>query len=157
MTVKQQDLIDLLSACGAPGTAAGQDGPVFEQPWHAEVIATTLNLSRNGVFSWNEWVDRFSKHIAGAPQQPGEDANTAYYRQWLSALEAILAERKIIDRLAIDQAKEDWRRSYLHTEHGQPVVFRRELPEPHIHEDEDDHHHHHNGAGAPVSISPATP
>lgn len=156
--IYQQDLTELLSACGAPNGAEGQDSPVFAEPWHAETIATTLTLSRNGLFSWNEWVDCFSAHIANEPQREGEEANAAYYRQWLSALEDMLSQKKVIGQEQIAQAKEDWRRSYLHTEHGKPVNFMRGLPEPHVHYDEHHHHHHHNDAGStpqPVCISPA--
>lgn len=156
----QQDFAELLSACGAPNGADTQDSPVFAEPWHAEAVATTLTLSRNGLFNWNEWVDCFSAHIAAEPQREGEDANAAYYRQWLSALEDILAQKQIIGQEQIAQTKEDWRRSYLNTEHGKPVDFRRGLPEPHVHDDDDDHHHHddhHHSSGKPqpISISPA--
>lgn len=155
----QQELAELLSACGAPAGAADQGSAIFEQPWHAEVFATTLSLSRNGLFSWSEWVEFFSARIADAPQLPDEDAGAAYYRQWLAALEAILDRKKIIEPERISEAKEDWRRSYLHTEHGKPVVFRRGLPEPPHHHDEDHHHHHHQAhvAAMPISVSPAKP
>lgn len=148
----------LLSACGAPGTGGDGKGAVFAEPWQAETVATTLHLSRSGQFSWSEWVECFSRHIADHPQRPDEDANTAYYRQWLSALEAMLAGRQILAGVQIAEAQEDWRRSYLHTEHGKPVHFRRGLPQPDIHDhghDHDHHHHHVERGTTPISISPA--
>ena len=102
-------------------------------------------MSRRGVFTWKQWVERFSTEIRDNPQREGEDANTAYYRQWLAALEQLLASLGIADSRQIDAAQEDWRRSYLHTEHGKPVQFRRGLAPV----DADiDHHHHHHDHGA---------
>ena len=67
------------------------DGPAFAEPWMAQVFACAVHLSRQGLFTWNEWVDVFSAEIKARPQQPGEAANAAYYRQWLAALETMLA------------------------------------------------------------------
>ena len=106
---------------------------IFEQPWQAEAFAATVALHRRGVFEWSEWVSVFSGVIAERLQLPGEDANTAYYRQWLVALERLLADRRIVDAAAVDRAQEDWRRSYLNTPHGSPVVFQRDLPEADLH------------------------
>src|ERR1700722_3178489 len=65
------------------------DGPAFAEPWMAQAFACAVHLSRQGLFTWNEWVDVFSAEIKAHPQQPGEAANAAYYRQWLAELEAI--------------------------------------------------------------------
>jgi len=61
------------------------DGPAFAEPWMAQAFACAVHLSRQGLFTWNEWVDLFSAEIKAHPQQPGEAANAAYYRQWLAA------------------------------------------------------------------------
>ena len=66
------------------------DGPAFAEPWMAQVFACAVHLSRNGLFTWNEWVDVFSAEVKTHPQRPGEAANAAYYRQWLAALETIV-------------------------------------------------------------------
>ena len=33
---------------------------MFEQPWHAQLFATTVALNEAGRFSWVEWTDAFS-------------------------------------------------------------------------------------------------
>jgi nitrile hydratase accessory protein len=58
------------------------DGPPFSEPWMAQAFACAVHLSRQGLFTWNEWVDVFSAEIKAHPQRPDEDANVAYYRQW---------------------------------------------------------------------------
>src|SRR6201987_6471225 len=69
------------------------DGPAFAEPWMAQAFACTVPLSRQGLFTWNEWVDVFSAEIKAHPQQSGEAANAAYYRQWLAALENIVGQK----------------------------------------------------------------
>lgn len=146
-------------ACGLP-PSRGTGEPAFVEPWQAESLATTVALSQQGLFSWSEWVQVFSRYVREEPQVPGEGAQAAYYRQWLRALEAILVEREVVTPENLGRTKEDWRRSYLHTEHGRPVEFRRDLPVVHV--DGLDHHHHahdhghEEGAGhRPVTVSPA--
>src|SRR3984885_2911477 len=69
------------------------DGPAFAEPWMAQGFACAVHLSRQGLFTWNEWVDVFSAEIKAHPQEPGEAANAAYYRQWLAALETIVGRK----------------------------------------------------------------
>src|SRR3974377_563999 len=66
------------------------DGPAFAEPWMAQAFACTVHLSRRGLFTWNEWGDIFGTEIKTRPQQSGEAANAAYYRQWLAALETMV-------------------------------------------------------------------
>jgi nitrile hydratase accessory protein len=66
------------------------DGPPFGEPWMAQAFACAVHLGRQGLFSWNEWVEVFSAEIKAHPQRPDEAADAAYYRQWLEALEAIV-------------------------------------------------------------------
>src|SRR5689334_15204931 len=87
------------SSSTAPGVLLRElDGPAFAEPWMAQVFACAVHLSRQGLFTWNEWVDVFSAEIKAHPQQPGEAANAAYYRQWLAALETIVGLRGLDDR-----------------------------------------------------------
>ena len=51
------------------------DGPAFAEPWMAQVFACAVHLSRQGLFTWNEWVDVFSAEIKAHPQEAGEAAN----------------------------------------------------------------------------------
>jgi nitrile hydratase accessory protein len=132
------------------------DGPAFAEPWMAQVFACAVHLSRNGLFTWNEWVDVFSAEIKTHPQQPGEAVNAAYYRQWLAALETIVGLKGAASTAEISERQETWRQAYLNTPHGQPVELHHASAPPaagHHH----GHHHgdHQHGAPEPVSVSPA--
>src|SRR5713101_4834904 len=66
------------------------DGPGFAEPWMAQAFACAIQLSRQGLFTWSEWVEVFSAEIKVHPAAAGETSNAAYYRQWLAALETIV-------------------------------------------------------------------
>jgi nitrile hydratase accessory protein len=148
--------VDLAVESGIPG---------FGQPWHAEAFGMSLALSHANLFSWAEWVEIFSEEIRTQPQHADESSETAYYRQWLAALEAILVKHAALTSQEIAEAMEHWRRSYLNTPHGKPVAFNREWEDIPEYEGEghDDHHlhdHRHYPDHAelrvpqPVAISP---
>ena len=135
------------------------DVPGFGQPWHAEAFGTSLALSQAGLFSWAEWVEIFSSEIRTNPQRVDEDSEAAYYRQWLAALETVLAKHAMLTAEEIAETAEHWRRSYLNTPHGRPIAFSREWqdsPELDHHHRHDHGHHHagHAGVLQPVAISP---
>lgn len=155
---RMRAMTDEAGRCGLP-PSGGQSEPAFAEPWQAESLATAVALSRNGLFSWSEWVQVFSRYVREEPQAQGEDAQAAYYRQWLCALEALVVERAVVTREELGRTREDWRRSYLHTEHGKPVEFRRGLPAVNVDSEDHPHAHHHHPhseapAQRPVAISP---
>lgn len=142
------------------------EGAAFAEPWQAEAFACTLQLSRQGLFSWAEWVAVFSAEIKAAPVRPGESHNEAYYRQWLTALERIVGQKGATTPAEIDARQEAWRQAYLNTPHGRPVELAHAANPPaaaghhhhHDHPHDHDHHghgHHGHGAPKPVAISPA--
>ena len=119
----------------------------------AQAFACTVHLSRQGLFTWNEWVDVFSAEIKAHPQQPGEASNAAYYRQWLAALETIVGRKGAASAAEINARQETWRQAYLNTPHGQPVELHHASAPPATAAHHHDHHQH--GAPEPVSVSPA--
>ncbi len=133
--------------------------PSFAEPWQAQAFATAVHLSRSGLFAWSDWVAVFSAEIAAHPQRADEDSDTAYYRQWLAALETILAAKGVLGPAEIAEMTEHWRRSYLHTPHGQPIELRRDLTDGPDEDDHDHHHHHHDhepaGHRGPIAVSKA--
>jgi nitrile hydratase accessory protein len=129
------------------------DGPAFAEPWMAQAFACTVHLSRQGLFTWNEWVDVFSTEIKAHPQQPGESSNAAYYRQWLAALETIVGHKGATSAAEINARQETWRQAYFNTPHGQPVELHHAAVPPATTAHHHDHHQH--GAPEPVSVSPA--
>ena len=98
----------------APDTLLRElDGPAFAEPWMAQAFACTVYLSRRGLFTWNEWVDVFSTEIKTHPQQSGEAANAAYYRQWLAALETMVGLKRAASTAEISERQETWRKAIL--------------------------------------------
>ena len=55
----------------------------FAEPWQARAFALTLELHRQGAFTWPQWSAALGARIAAA--DGGE-----YYEHWLEALEALL-------------------------------------------------------------------
>ncbi|MSP30783.1 MAG: nitrile hydratase accessory protein, partial [Acetobacteraceae bacterium] len=51
-------------ALGAnPGLPADLKGPVFHEPWHAQVFAMTLALYEKRLFVWPEWAAMLGETI----------------------------------------------------------------------------------------------
>ena len=132
--------------------------PVFAQPWHAQCFATTLQLTKNGVFTPAEWAEVFGSLIREQAQRPGESSDDAFHLQWLAALEAMLVSRGHCTTDQISKIEVLWRQAFLNTPHGQPVALENantNVPTP-------VHSHHHDAAGQhraspkPVAVSPAT-
>ena len=143
-----------MTALLLPGMPQDCGEPVFAEPWQAQAFASTVALSRRGLFGWKQWVEVFAAEIAAHPQAAGESAADAYFRQWLAALETLLAGRGVLTHDEILQTHEHWRRSYIHTEHGQPVRFSRDWAAPsaelerrlaeHLLDHDHDHDHDHD-------------
>jgi nitrile hydratase accessory protein len=120
----------------------------FDEPWQADAFATVVHLSRNGAFSWTEWVNVFSSEISAHPQCDGETVSEAYYRQWLRSLEIIVGKHFGIQAHSILARQSRWRKAYLHTRHGSPVLlenapFSADADYASAESDaESDHHHH---------------
>lgn len=123
---------------------------IFHEPWQAEAFATTVHLSRSGLFTWPEWVEQFSTVIAREPATEGETTGAAYYRQWMSALEKMLARTVCLSDQVVTHRQALWHTAYLNTPHGQPVALSNagdacgDAHEHYHHEDNDPAHHHHH-------------
>ncbi len=70
---------------------------VFEEPWQGRALGMgVVVLERTGA-PWSEFRGHLAAAIAGHPVTEGESAATAYYTCWLDALDALLAERGILE------------------------------------------------------------
>jgi nitrile hydratase accessory protein len=81
------------SILDSPGLPKRADNPVFNEPWEARTFAITLKLHERGIFTWPEWSAALGSEIALAQSRGDQDIDVNYYRYWLRALEALLAER----------------------------------------------------------------
>jgi nitrile hydratase accessory protein len=97
---------------------------VFGAPWQAQAFAMAVALHERGLFSWPEWAQALAARIQAAPAQSGEDANDAYYRQWLEALEQLVAEKGASSPAELHRYQQAWDRAADRTPHGQPIELR---------------------------------
>lgn len=96
----------------------------FEEPWHAELFATTHALSATGIFTWPDWAAHFGAALADADAAGSPKDGSAYYEIWLAAFEAFLISRGLADHENLETFREAWTEAYLSTPHGSPVQLR---------------------------------
>lgn len=68
--------------------------PVFDEPWQARVFAMAVYLNQTGAFTWKEWADRFSNHIAEFEIGNKIKNSNDYYTLWTKTLENYAQELK---------------------------------------------------------------
>ena len=98
-----------------------EDGPVFREPWEAQVFAMTVHLHAADYFTWPEWTEALSTEINAAKGRGEADLGDTYYHHWLRALEALVVGKGLETTSAIEERIETWRRAYLATPHGHSV------------------------------------
>ena len=105
-----------------PFTNKTEDQIVFQNPWHSQLFAITVQLSEKGNFCWKEFVEVFGVTLKKQRSfSKNLDGSNDYFSCWLNALEEILIIKKISDQDALISLKEDWTQAYLSTPHGKPV------------------------------------
>ena len=97
----------------------------FEEPWHAQLFALTINLNDSQIFSWSEWVAVFSRNLNGV--EKCNESKTGYFEIWLDSLEEILLEKQKIHPDSLKQVLSDWILAYTVTPHGKPVKFNKKI------------------------------
>ena len=98
-----------------------EEGPVFAEPWQAQVFAMAVQLSAAGHFTWTEWTTALGAQLQAAADRGEPDDGSRYFEHWLAALEHLVAEKQLTDRTALHERKAAWADAYRHTPHGQPV------------------------------------
>jgi nitrile hydratase accessory protein len=106
---------------GIPRGPDGLGGPVFRAPWEAQAFAMTLALHERGLFTWPEWAAVLADEIKRAQLSGDPDTGETYYRQWLAALERIVAEKGAADPGALARCCTAWHRAARRTPHGSPI------------------------------------
>jgi nitrile hydratase accessory protein len=96
-------------------------GPVFAEPWQAQVFALAVKLSEQGHFTWKEWAGALADEIKAAGGRGEPDDGARYYYHWLAALERLVVAKKLSDPAALLARKEAWADAYRRTPHGKPV------------------------------------
>ena len=148
-----------MTATSAPQSfpIAPDANPSFDKPWHAEAFGLAVAAHQADLFGWKEWVRTFAGNSRNATAAANEQSE-AYYEDWLGTLEHLLTHHGIVDPAEVQGRVEDWRRAYLNTPHGEPVVLesrRAAVRECALSKVHSHHHHGKSSRPGPVFISPA--
>ena len=101
-----------------------EGGPVFAEPWQAQVFALAVQLSAAGHFTWTEWATALGAQLQAAAGRGEPDDGSRYFEHWLAALEYLVAEKQLADLTSLYERKAAWADAYRHTPHGHPVELR---------------------------------
>jgi nitrile hydratase accessory protein len=104
-----------------PHLPSDEGGPVFAEPWQAQVFALAVRLSAQGHFTWKEWAAALAGELKAAADRGEPDDGSRYYHHWLAALERLVAAKHLSDPTAMQARKEAWAEAYRRTPHGKPV------------------------------------
>ncbi len=108
------------------GQPHDETGPVFREPWEAQVFAMAVTLHQEGLFTWSEWAQTLAGQIASAHGEADADHGDTYYRHWLTALETILVHKGVSSADELERYTQAWHHAARHTPHGQPIELRTE-------------------------------
>jgi len=112
-----------LPALALPALPRDGDEPVFAEPWEAQAFALTLKLHEAGHFTWSEWATTLGAEIEAARLRGDPDLGDTYYQHWLAALERLAAEKGLVGGDELGARKTAWKRAFLNTPHGQPILL----------------------------------
>ena len=100
----------------------GEDGPVFGEPWEAQVFAMAVHLNESGVFEWSEWAENFGSVIRNNQKtKPG----SSYYENWLETLELMLTLKTGKFATELVREQQAWKEAALNAPHGEPIELAR--------------------------------
>ena len=113
-------------AAALPSLPRDAEGPVFREPWEAQAFAMTVALYRRGLFTWLQWAATLAEEIKRAQAAGDPDTGDTYYHHWLAALERLVAEKGVTDRVSLARYRDAWDHAADRTPHGSPIELRPE-------------------------------
>jgi nitrile hydratase accessory protein len=122
ITLSQPDSVPSAERLAAlPRIPRDDGGPVFAEPWQAEVFALAVRLSEQGYFTWKEWASTLADELKAAVSRGEPDDGSRYYHCWLTALERLVVSKRLSDPATLLERKNEWAEAYRRTPHGKPV------------------------------------
>ena len=100
------------------------NGPVFREPWEAQAFAMTISLHERGLFTWSEWAQALSQHIALAQAHGDPDLGDTYYHPWLAALKSLVTTKQLSTDAELKRYQQAWDHAANRTPHGRPIELR---------------------------------
>jgi len=113
--------LSVFEASGFDPLAKSGQAPVFDEAWHAQVLAVADTLAQSGLFTPAEWSDALGEELRAARRRGAPDDQETYYGAALRALERLIAAAGAVPTAILAERVEAWRRAYLNTPHGRPV------------------------------------
>ena len=113
--------MSVFEASGFDPLAKPGQAPIFDEAWHAQVLALADTLAQSGLFTPTEWSDVLGEELRNAAARGARDDQETYYSAALRALERLVAADSDVSATALAERVEAWRRAYLNTPHGRPV------------------------------------
>jgi nitrile hydratase accessory protein len=94
-----------------------REDPVFNEPWEAQAFAMAVSLHEKGLFTWPEWAEALAHEIAA-------DQSRSYYESWLTALERLVEQKKLMSEAERLERIDAWDRAAKATPHGKPIELK---------------------------------
>ena len=69
---------------------------VFHDEWERRAFAIAVSLVEQGLLEWNDFQPQLVKALAGAEGNDPPNPSRGYYESWLTALETVLAEKRLL-------------------------------------------------------------
>lgn len=98
--------------------------PVFDEAWQAQLLAMVDQMMSAGVFSNSQWSASLGKNLKDAEVAGMADDIDTYYAAVLKTFETLLAQSTEVSSDIITDKQQAWKRAYLSTPHGQPVILK---------------------------------
>ena len=74
---------------------------VFETPWESRAFGMAVAMHEKAVYQWNDFRDRLIEEVSAGPGR--------YYESWLSAFEAVLVARGMIEPSELEARVDDFK------------------------------------------------
>lgn len=94
----------------------------FAEPWEARAFAMVRALQDAGLITSSEWTAALSAEIQRG--QESADGDGTYYRHWLTALETVVAAKKLAPTDTLARERAAWVHAAHRTPHGDPIELR---------------------------------
>lgn len=82
---------------GTPALPRKSGELVFHNEWERRAFAIAVSLAEQGLLEWNDFQHQLIKAVASAEENDPLKPSRGYYESWLAALEAILAEKQMLE------------------------------------------------------------
>ncbi len=97
MTVQGRAKPEIAQMNGKPALPRKSGELVFHDEWERRAFAMAVNLAEQGLFDWSDFQRELIRALARAEADDNRNSGRGYYESWLAALEAVLAEKSLLN------------------------------------------------------------